>query len=325
VCSDLDNIVYGASSPLFIGALLLLGVRQILHPFPARLYKSVQRVALMTFKLCYLPLRNSDISFKTRRESRHCEHGFRSKELLKSPGSVGTVKVFIADGSQLSCQLIAAAVRRGRYRTRVVGFATDATGIREGLAKKEADVAVIGARLEGEDLAGFQVTREILASRTKPNVIIILDSNKPKMVVEAFRAGASGIFSRDQSSELLCKCIHAVHRGQVWASSKELHFLIEALGTALPAKSICTRGSGLLTTREEGVVHLVAEGLTNRDISHQLNLSEHTVRNYLFRIFNKVGTSNRLELALYAIDRRGSHDQQISPAAMDESVMAGQA
>ena len=138
----------------------------------------------------------------------------RSKELSKSSGRAGTVKVFIADGSQMSCQLIAAAVRRGRYRTRVVGFATNAIGIREGLAKNEADVAVIGARLEEDDLAGFNVTQEILASSSKPSVIMILDSNKPTMVVEAFRAGASGIFSRDQSSELLCKCIHAVHKGR---------------------------------------------------------------------------------------------------------------
>jgi DNA-binding NarL/FixJ family response regulator len=85
-----------------------------------------------------------------------------------------------------------------------------------------------------------------------------------------------------------------------------MHFVIEALrSTQQPAKSVRLGRPGLLTKREEGVVHLVAEGLTNRDISHQLNLSEHTVRNYLFRIFNKVGTSNRLELALYAIDRRG--------------------
>jgi DNA-binding CsgD family transcriptional regulator len=138
------------------------------------------------------------------------------------------------------------------------------------------------------------------------------DETKP------FRAGASGIFSRDQSSDLLCKCIHAVHKGQVWANSKELRFVIEALGPALPAKSICTRGSDLLTKREVGVVDLVAAGLTNRDISLQLHLSEHTVRNYLFRIFNKVGTSNRLELALYAIHRREGHDQQISLAAKNE-------
>ena len=94
--------------------------------------------------------------------------------------------------------------------------------------------------------------------------------------------------------------------------------MIEALGPTQPTKSVRLGRPGLLTKREEGVFHLVAEGLTNRDISHQLNLSEHTVRNYLFRIFNKVGTSNRLELALYAIDRREGHDQQISLAAIDE-------
>ncbi len=243
----------------------------------------------------------------------------RSNELSKSTGRASTVKVFIADGSRMSCQLIAAALRRGRYRTRVVGYATDAAGVREGLDESEVDVAVIGARLEEEALAGFDVTREILASGSKPSVVIILDSSKPTMVVQAFRAGASGVFSRDQSSELLCKCIHAVHQGQVWASSKELHFVIDALGPALPAKAICPRGSGLLTKREEGVVHLVAEGLTNRDISQQLNLSVHTVRNYLFRIFNKVGTSSRLELALYAIDRREPDSEQISLAAIAET------
>ena len=241
--------------------------------------------------------------------------------MSKSSERTGAVKVFIADGSRMGCQLMAEALRRGRYRTRVVGYATDAVGIREGLDKCKADVAVVGARLEEESLAGLDVTRQIRAANPKPSVIIILDSSKPTMVVEAFRAGASGVFSRDQSSELLCKCIHAVHRGQVWASSKELHYMIEALGPTLPARSICHKVSVSLTKREEGVVHLVAEGLTNRDISHQLHLSEHTVRNYLFRIFNKVGTSNRLELALYAIDRRENDLQQNSLAAMDEPLI----
>ena len=96
--------------------------------------------------------------------------------------------------------------------------------------------------------------------------------------------------------------------------------MIDALGPALAAKSMTLRGTGLLTKREEGVVHLVAEGMTNRDISQELKLSEHTVRNYLFRIFNKVGTSNRLELALYAIDRREGLEQQNTLAAMEISA-----
>src|ERR1700687_3587546 len=173
---------------------------------------------------------------------------------------MSTAKVFIADGSRMSCQLIAASLRRGPYRTRVVGYATNAIGIREGLKKNEADVAVIGARLEEEAEAGFNVTREILAAHSKLIVIVILDSSKPTMVVEAFRAGARGIFSRDQSSELLCKCIHAVHKGQGWASSKEVQFIIAALSSTPPAEAICLKGPSLLTKREVSIVHLVAEG-----------------------------------------------------------------
>src|SRR6202165_2268352 len=97
----------------------------------------------------------------------------RSKELSTTSGRVTTVKVFIADGSRMSCQLIAAALRRGRYRTRVVGYATNAIGICEGLKENEADVAVIGVRLEEEAKAGFNVTRETLAAHSELKIIMI--------------------------------------------------------------------------------------------------------------------------------------------------------
>jgi len=230
--------------------------------------------------------------------------------MSKSIPPVGKVNVFIGDACKLSCQLIATALRAGRNKAKVVGYATNARGIREGINYNDTDVAVIGARLEEGALAGINVTQQIRTSHPKLKIVMLLDLSSPTMVVEAFRAGASGIFSRDQSSDLLCKCIHAVHQGQVWANSRELHFVIDALGaTAQSLKPTTPKGTGLLTKREQGVVHLVAEGLTNRDISQQLNLSEHTIRNYLFRIFNKVGTSNRLELALYAIDRRQGDNQ----------------
>gem|GEM_PF-6673794 len=58
-----------------------------------------------------------------------------------------------------------------------------------------------------------------------------------------------------------------------------------------------------VSTREEGVVRLVADGLSNRDIAHELTLSEHTVKNYLFRIFDKLGVSSRVELVLFAVSR----------------------
>jgi DNA-binding NarL/FixJ family response regulator len=216
----------------------------------------------------------------------------------------------VADVSRMGCQLMSAAFQRSRYRLAVVGYGTDATGTRAGLGENEADIAVIAAELKDGPTAGFRLTREIRAAHPQLGIIMMLDSIERSMVVDAFRAGASGIYSREESFEQLCKCVYVVNHGQVWVGTKALRYVIEALYQSPPAQPCYPKGSGLLTKREQGVVHLVAEGLTNRDISQQLNLSEHTIRNYLFRIFNKVGTSNRLELALYALNQRADDNQQ---------------
>jgi two-component system nitrate/nitrite response regulator NarL len=226
---------------------------------------------------------------------------------VKSKSEESGPTIFIADASRMGCQLMAAALQISPYRFTVVHYALDSAGIRTGLGENAAEIAIICAHLKDGAIAGFDAVREIRVSHPTTGVIMMLDSIEAAMVVEAFRAGARGILSREQPFEVLCNCIHAVHQGQVWASSEEMHFALDALARTPSDFTISAKGPrrpNLLTKREAGVVNLVAEGLTNRDISLHLNLSENTVRNYLFRIFNKVGTSNRLELALYAINRR---------------------
>jgi DNA-binding NarL/FixJ family response regulator len=216
--------------------------------------------------------------------------------------------VVIVERSQMSSELMAAALRRSRYRMEVIGCTTDRAGIRSILNKKEASVALIGALKDGPK-AAFDVTREVRASYSGISIIMLLDSMERSAVVDAFRAGAVGVLSRDEPFNVLCKCIQSVHQGQVWAGSKVLRFALEALAQSHSIsrmqRNSSTAPKPLLTKREEDIVNSVTEGLTNRDISRRLNLSEHTVRNYLFRIFNKLGTSNRLELALYALHPRG--------------------
>jgi len=214
-----------------------------------------------------------------------------------------SVSVFIADASRMGCQVMADALRRSCHQFAVVGLAVDAVGVRTELSEKQSDIALISAHLKDGHIAGFNVTREVRASYPRTEVVMLLDSIERAMVIEAFRAGTAGIVSRDEPFELLCKCIHAVHQGQVWAGSRELRFLLDAFAKPAPINDRSWRAPKL-TKREEGLVHLVAEGLTNRDISRQLSLSENTVRNYLFRIFNKLGTSSRLELALYVVNQR---------------------
>jgi len=119
-------------------------------------------------------------------------------------------------------------------------------------------------------------------------------------VVEAFRTGARGVFCRSESLMSLARCIQCVSEGQIWANSKELRYLLEALGEALPLRVVNTQGAALLSRREIEVVRCVAEGLSNREIAQRLGLTEHTVKNYLFRIFDKLGVSKRVEVVLYA-------------------------
>jgi DNA-binding NarL/FixJ family response regulator len=123
-------------------------------------------------------------------------------------------------------------------------------------------------------------------------------------VVEAFRCGAQGVFSRTESSKTLAKCISKVHQGQVWASSEELRYLLDAFRDSEPMKLVDSRGETLLSNREQDVVRCVAEGLSNREIASRLKLTEHTVKNYLFRIFDKLGVSSRVEVVLYVFRLR---------------------
>lgn len=101
---------------------------------------------------------------------------------------------------------------------------------------------------------------------------------------------------------LLCKCLLRVSAGQIWANTEQLNYILEMISEVPSLRVLNSNGQNLLTPREEQVVALVAAGLGNRQIAIELNLSEHTVKKYLFRIFEKLGISTRVELVLYAVN-----------------------
>jgi DNA-binding NarL/FixJ family response regulator len=227
--------------------------------------------------------------------------GPHDRERVLSAGPA--IITLVADVSRMACQLMASAFRQSVYPIEVIALAVDSLEIQRAVEEFEPDVAVISAGLKDGPKMGLKAARELSLSGSKTKTIILTDTSA-SAVNEVFRSGARGIIGRDEPFETLCKCIYVVHQGQVWINSSQLVSLIGHLVKTAPASMVSVGGSKLLTKREEGVVGLVAEGLTNRAISHQLQLSEHTVRNYLFRIFNKLGTSNRLELALYVNNQK---------------------
>jgi DNA-binding NarL/FixJ family response regulator len=209
------------------------------------------------------------------------------------------IRVLAADATRMNSQLLAAALERDK-RFVVLDPVSDARGIVAAVAKEKPAVVVISAELDEDKRKGFEVARELHALHVDTRVVMLLDSSERAQVVEAFRAGARGVFCRSESLKSLARCIQCVSEGQIWANSKELRYLLEALGEALPLRVIDARGAALLSRRELEVVRCVAEGLSNREIAQRLGLTEHTVKNYLFRIFDKLGVSKRVEVVLYA-------------------------
>lgn len=209
------------------------------------------------------------------------------------------IRVLAVDSNIMNSQLLATALERDD-RFKVLEAPPDAPGIIATITEEKPSVVIIGAEIDGNPRKGFELVRELRGSCPETRAVMLLDSSERKLVVEAFRAGARGVFSRNGSLKLLAKCICCVSQGQIWANSDELRFLLDALGEALPLRVIDAKGTELLSRREQEVVRCVAEGMSNREIAQRLGLTEHTVKNYLFRIFDKLGVSKRVEVVLYA-------------------------
>jgi DNA-binding NarL/FixJ family response regulator len=205
--------------------------------------------------------------------------------------------------NQLYCELIAKEFRYRKCRIDVIKSAVDSSSLLGLFASVRADVVVTNARLRDGPRAGYRVIQQLRKTSPKTHIVVTLDSVDRQQVIDAFRNGAHGVVSGDDSFEVLCKCIEAVARGEIWASRRELYYVLDALSTVPPSRLTTEGESNALTKREEDVVRLVAEARTNREISQQLMLSPNTVRNYLFRIFDKTGVSNRMELVLRTLHR----------------------
>lgn len=204
----------------------------------------------------------------------------------------------------MGCQLLEHALRRFPHRFNVLRSAVTRSEILSSLNQGDVDVALVSEDLQDGQFMGFQVLPELHASFPRTRVIVLLNSLQNDLVLDAFRAGALGVFSRAEPFEMLCKCIEAVHAGQVWANSAQLRLLLGAFINAAPFRLVQHQGLKLLAKREAQVVELVVDGLTNRQIGVKLGISEHTVSNYLFRIYNKLGISSRVELVLYVMRQR---------------------
>lgn len=211
------------------------------------------------------------------------------------------ITVLVANPHSMARELLIGALKRHKNFT-VSDSATTAQEVLDAVAAANPDVLLVTASLADGPLSGIGVLRQMQEEFPDVKSVILLNAPERSLVVDSFRAGARGVFFLSQSNfKSLCRCVEQVQAGQIWASSGELGEVMEAFTQLAPMRVVNADGMRLLTKREEEVVRLLAEGMQNRDIAKELKLSEHTVKNYLFHIFDKLGVSSRVELVLYAV------------------------
>ena len=159
-------------------------------------------------------------------------------------------------------------------------------------------VAIISDNLADGPLSGLRILPEVRKANPETRLLLAMSSSDRELVIEAFRFGADGVFCRNSPFDMLCKSVDALAKGQIWANSKELRYVMEEFTRAPKQRKVDPTVENRMTKREGDVVRLAVEGLSNREIAAQLGLTEHTVKNYLFRVFDKLGVSNRVELVL---------------------------
>jgi two-component system nitrate/nitrite response regulator NarL len=219
------------------------------------------------------------------------ENGMRSKQ-----DAANGFRVLIVDRDSMSSDLLAKALTRESVCR---ASAVSSADLGRSLESDHADLVVIGAELGHKVRNGFEVAQALSRGHPSVLIVILLNQSTHESVVNAFRSGARGVLSRQQPVAELLDCVEHVRKGFIWAGAHETTLLLDAL-RCIPSPNITMADEASpLTARELEVVRCAATGKTNKVIAAELGLSEHTVKNYLFRSFEKLGVSNRVELLFY--------------------------
>jgi two-component system nitrate/nitrite response regulator NarL len=203
------------------------------------------------------------------------------------------IRVAIAERDRMSSQLLAESLERDS-QFRVVALPSIEELVSVATTRKP-DVAVISADFAPRIKKGLQVARVLSVRFPSIRIVLLLDSLARESVLASFRSGARGVFCRTELVSEFRACVEHVSRGEIWARGTAAEYLVEAVRNS-PSCDAIEGHLGMLSKREFEVVQLAVQGQTNKQIAGQLRLSEHTVKNYLFRIFEKLGVSSRTEL-----------------------------
>jgi len=202
-------------------------------------------------------------------------------------------KVFIVGRDSLSSGTLADALN---HDIRCEAVVIQPGDLLRSLGTSDSALVIINADLSSGSGSGFDLAARVSGAFPIVPIVILLEKPACEAVIRAFQSGARGVFSRQQSIREFIDCVVHVNRGFMWAGREVSDVFLEAFRSLPTASALTGVELKTLTKRELQIVQLAARGRTNKAIATELRLSEHTVKNYLFHAFEKLGVTSRVEL-----------------------------
>jgi DNA-binding NarL/FixJ family response regulator len=220
-------------------------------------------------------------------------------EALHPVDGKGTIRVIVAD-----TQAIFRAGLRKIFALeddiRVVGQAESLDQTITAMQRFSADIVILEAALASNPL---DAVSDLLRQNAGCRLVVVLQEPDEEMTLELFRRGAHGIVSREVEPEMLVECLRKIALGELWLESRAIAWLMQAYRT----QGMRPAGSRLkvsLTPKESLIVSCVTQGMKNKEIALRVGTTEQVVKNYLRKVYDKLGVADRLELALYCLSHR---------------------
>ncbi|MBI3475369.1 MAG: response regulator transcription factor [Acidobacteria bacterium] len=225
-------------------------------------------------------------------------------EALQPDDGKGTIRVIVADS-----QAIFRAGLRKIFALeddiRVVGQAETVAQTITAIQKFSADILIFEAALT---TSPADAVSDLLRQNVKCRVVVVLQEPDQEMTLELFRRGAHGIVSREVEPEVLVECLRKVASGEPWLEPRAIAWVLDAFRNQ-SLRPTGSRPKVQLTPKESLIVSCVTQGMKNKEIALRVGTTEQVVKNYLRKVYDKLGVADRLELALYCLNHRVVHNE----------------
>jgi two-component system, NarL family, nitrate/nitrite response regulator NarL len=220
-------------------------------------------------------------------------------ELQEGPAKPGAIRIILAD-SQAIFRVGIRKIFALEDDLRVVAQADTFDNLRSAIERYPTDVVL----LEGSLLSGIpNAIPELLRLAPDVKMIVQAQATDENQTVELYRRGVRGIISRSIAPDLLVRCVRRIAAGETWIDNQSVNWVIEAY-RAQAAALVSPRNQPRLSPKEMAIITCITQGKRNKEIAFQLGTTEQVIKNYLRKIYDKLGVSDRLELALYCLHNR---------------------